>query len=198
MKCRRRNGTSHLMSFGAELVIPWETPSQAGAVAGATQCRTPADKETHAVRHRAARSYPQNRKLNHTKSSQPEDAVLALWKEIAKSTPGMTRKNWQWAAARILARAKTPPRDPSAFLRKSWPRFLAAWDAEMAHWLEEEAFALLQQQESLADVADLLKFRAAEYDLPYSSESIDAALARASLRLERQRSLHAELRVGCR
>lgn len=198
VKCRKRRGTSHLFSFGAELLIPWDAPAKSGRPgesAGATESRNARANFTQALGQHDAQSSPLNQKRNQITSSRPEDVILSLWKEISKTAPGITQRSWQWAAARILARAKTPPRDPVAFLRRSWPRFLAAWDAEVVEWLEEEAVALLPR-ESLADAADHLKTRAAEHDLPYNPESIDLAIDRAFRRLEKQRRLRSELEIG--
>ncbi len=194
---QRRTGQSNRTHAGAEMVLFHKSLRNPQAPAGgdASAGRAHCVHESYPVRHRYAQSsIPIQRDVQ--RKSSPEDAVLSLWKEIRKTAEGLTLKNWQWAASRILARAKTPPRSPAAFLRKSWPRFLAAWPEEVVEWLEEEAFALMQLHESLADVADLLKCRAAEYDLRYSPESIDLALERASRRLEKQRRVQSELRVG--
>jgi len=193
----KRPGRSDRIRASFEMVIPHVVPpSWQGAGEGdASGSRTPRATVAHPGRLPDAQSSFVIQKNVQIKSSRPEDAIPFLWKEISKTAEGLTLKNWQWAAARIVARAKTAPRDPVAYLRKSWPRFLAAWPEEVVEWLEEEAVELLPRQ-SLADAADMLKSRAAEYDLPYNPETIDVALDRALRQLEKQRRLQSELRVG--
>lgn len=195
---QRRIGGPNRTKAACEMTLPHIVPDpeqQADGGADASGSRTPRATETHPVRQPDAQSSSLIQESIQIKSSKPEDVIPLLWKEISKTATGVSERIWQWAATRILGRAKTPPRDPAAFLRRSWPRFLAAFDDEVVEWLEEEALTLLPH-ESLADAADHLKSRAAEHDLPYDAPSIDHAIERATRRLEKHLRLKSEITVG--
>ena len=107
-------------------------------------------------------------------------------------------KRQAWRVATILARAKTPPNNPAAYVRASLPKFLASESDEITNWLSHKALELLSADPMLrlADLADELKMAAISQQLPYTPEVIDAAIKEGSRRQLATHSLESALTIG--
>lgn len=113
-------------------------------------------------------------------TANPEDQIdfQKLFLKIRKSTPDLTRKQFDWMVSRIRGRAKLPPKS-EAFYVTSINAFLAVFDVELTQFLFTIAQILLRDANPDGEVRERLKCVCAENELPVSPDLIAAAVDRA-------------------
>lgn len=127
-----------------------------------------------------------------------DDSVENIAERLIQEFQDTSPRRLQWTVRLVLSRAKARPRTLHYF-RKSLPGILQQLSAEVQAWLTKEAMRHLRESGvsfRLGDLAEHLKLAAASNDLPYSGESVGAAIDSAQRQLEEEQHLRSALVVG--
>jgi len=127
-----------------------------------------------------------------------DDSLYKLLGQLDSDFPGISEERLRWAVNLVKGRAKTPPKSVGFFL-KSLPGVFDQLEAETSGWLTQQAERRMVESGNglrRPDLAEELKVLAAHSDLPYSEETVHAAIDAAERRLEKQGQLRSALTVG--